>query len=227
VRIAIVSDIHGNLPALEAVIADIDKHSPDEIWCGGDLGWAGPWASECIERVRSAGWPTVRGNADVWITGDPQAVPDEHRHYMQAMARAHAIARRDVEWLLGLPLGHSGPGSMLLVHATPQTAFDAPMPDAPAADFSGYLDVANVVVYGHVHRAFVRRLVDGTIVCNTGSVGLPMDGDSATYLLVDRDGPEFTLRHRRVDYDRQAAVAEAQLIGPPIGPHFLEASGEG
>ena len=226
-RIAILSDIHGNLPALEAVIGDIHAQSPDEIWCGGDLAFFGPWATECIEAIRATGWPTVRGNTDVWITGDPQGVTDdEQRDYMTKMAEAHAIASDDAAWLLELPVGHSGPGSILLVHASPESPFDAPMPDAPAAEFSIYLDKASVVVYGHVHRAFARRLADGTLVCNTGSVGLPLDGTTASYLLVDTDGPEFLLRHRRIAFDREAAAKRASQVGGPIGEHFLDNLGE-
>jgi predicted phosphodiesterase len=227
VRIAILSDVHGNLPALEAVMSDIESQAPDEVWCGGDLAFFGPWAVECIEVIRATGWPTVRGNTDVWITGDPQSLTDEaQRAYMTAMADAHSISSNDAAWLLRRPIGHSGPGSILLVHASPESPFDAPMPDAPAADFSIYLDKASVVVYGHVHRAFARRLADGTLVCNPGSVGLPSDGTTASYMLVDADGPEFLLRHRRVEFDRAAAAARGRAVGGPIGKHFLETLGE-
>ena len=216
-RIAVISDIHGNLPALEAVLDDVDRQGVDEIWCGGDLAWGGPWASECIARVRDAGWPTVRGNTDVWVTGDPQTVEaPEDRAHVHAMAEAHAVSKDDARWLISLPLGHSGPGSVLLVHATPQSPFVGPMPDAPAAEFSPYEGEAAIVLYGHVHRAFVRRLSDGTIVCNTGSVGFPMDADSACYLLVDSSGPEWTLQHRRVEFDRDHVLAEARKAGGPI-----------
>jgi diadenosine tetraphosphatase ApaH/serine/threonine PP2A family protein phosphatase len=199
------------------VCEDLESQGVDEVWCGGDLAWGGPWASECIERVRAAGWPTVRGNTDVWITGDPQTVAsDEDRRRLQSMADAHAISPDDARWLVGLPLGHSGPGSLLLVHATPQSPFVGPLPDAPAAEFQPFENQAAVVVYGHVHRAFVRRLADGTIVCNSGAVGFPMDAESACYLVIDRNGPEWTLVHRRVAFDRAAVIAEARRRGGPI-----------
>ncbi|CAN5631149.1 metallophosphoesterase family protein [soil metagenome] len=225
-RIAILSDIHGNLPALEAVQADLAEQSPDQVWCGGDLGWTGAWASECIERVRATEWPTIKGNTDVWITGDPQSVdaPGE-REELQRVAAAHDISDDDARWLIGLPLGHSGPGSILLVHGTPQSPFDAPMPDASPSDFAPYENAATLVVYGHVHRAFLRRLADGTLVCNTGSVGLPADGDTASYLVIDRDGPDLTIRHRRVAFDRKAAAQGARDIGGPLGQRFLESLG--
>lgn len=222
-RIAILSDIHGNLMALDAVMSDVEKQSPDEIWCGGDLGWGGPWAAECIDRVRDAGWPTVRGNTDVWLTGDPQTVQDpERRAWMQQMAAAHDVGAERAAWLMQLPLGHSGSGSLLLVHGTPHSPFEAPLPEAPAADYAEYESHAKIVVFAHVHVAFVRRLGDGTIVCNTGSVGLPKDGPTACYVLIDQHGPEWTIKHRRVAYDRRAALAQAERVGAPAGSFFAE-----
>lgn len=225
-RIAVVSDIHGNLLALDAVMTDMERFSPDEVWCAGDLGWLGPWAGECIDRVRAAGWPTVKGNADVWITGDPQTVddPNERDEFMK-IAAAHDISEDQARWLLNLPLGHSGSGSMLMIHGTPQSAFDAPLPDAPPAEFSIYEGQAALVVYGHVHQGFVRRLSDGTIVANPGSVGIPLDDTTASYLLIDRQGANFTLRHRRVAYDRRGAIAQAQHNDSAASRRFLKMLG--
>ena len=216
-RVAIVSDIHGNLPALEAVMNDLEEHSPDQVWCGGDIAWGLPWASECIEVVRDAGWTTIKGNTDVWITGDPQTLdsPADREELIEA-AKWHDISREQAEWLLNLPIGHSGPGSLLLVHGTPNSPFVGPQPDAPAREFEPYEGHASIVVYGHVHRSFVRRLSDGTVVANAGSLGMPMDGTSACYLLVSRDGPEWLMQHRRVAFDRDAVVAEAQRRGGPF-----------
>ena len=226
-RLAVVSDVHGNLLALDAVMTDMERFAPDEVWCAGDLGWLGPWAAECIDRIRSAGWPTVKGNADVWITGDPQTVDDEEQRLEYiAIAAAHGLTEEDDRWLLNLPLGHSGPGSVLMVHGTPHTAFDAPLPDSPTADFAEYEGQAALVIYGHVHQAFVRRLTDGTIVANPGSVGIPLDDTTASYLLIDRDGPNFTFRHRRVAYDRRGAIAQARHNDNPASRRFLRMLGE-
>ncbi len=201
----------------------MDEQSPDQVWCGGDLGWGGLWASECIQRVREAGWTTVKGNTDVWIAGDPQTITDpEEREHHKAMAAQHAISPDDALWLVNLPLGHSGPGSLLLVHGTPRSCFDAPMPDAPSSEFQIYEGAAKLVVFAHVHHAFSRRLKDGTIVCNTGAVGLPSDGLTASYLLVDLDGPEITFRHRRIEYDRRAVIAEARRTPDPLGSWVLK-----
>ena len=218
-----LSDIHGNLQALEAVIEDLEKQSPDEVWCGGDIAWGAPWGSECIQETRRRGWRTVRGNTDVWITGDPQTVEsEEDRKKLIALAQAHDISNEDSQWLLNLPIGHSGPGSILLVHGTPKSPFVAPLPTAATSEFDVFQGKATLVVYGHVHHAFVRRLAAGTLVCNTGSVGLPMDGEAASYLLIDQKGPELMLRHRRVPFDRSSAIDEAKKIGGLVAEHFVE-----
>jgi putative phosphoesterase len=216
-RIAILSDIHGNLLALDAVMTDMEKHSVDAVWCGGDIGWGGPWASECIDRVREAGWETVRGNTDIWITGDPQTIETEQeRRRLADIAAVHAISEDDANWLTSLPLGYTPAGSILLVHGTPQSPFVAPLPDSPPSEFLVYEDQAQVVVYGHVHHAFVRRLAGGTIVANTGSVGMPMDDETASYLLIDRDGVDITMRHRRVTFDRRAVIAQLKRTPEPL-----------
>ena len=222
-RIAVLADIHGNLPALEAVVADIGRQSPDEVWCGGDIAWGGPWAKECIAVVRDEGWKTVRGNTDVWITGDPQTVDSaEQRAELQEVAEAHAIDESDAQWLVNLPLGHAGPASVLLVHGTPETPFTAPEPEAPAADFQVYEGQAALIVYGHVHQAFARRLREGTLVANTGAVGLPKDGHTASYLVIDQNGPDIMLRHRRVAFDIDGAIDAARARSGRVAERFVE-----
>jgi predicted phosphodiesterase len=222
-RIAVVSDIHGNLPALEAVLKDLPIVSPDDVWCGGDVAWGGPWASECIGHVREQEWTTVKGNTDIWITGDPQTVESrEDRARLAELAQAHDISAEDEKWLLNLPLGHSGPGSILLVHASPGSPFSAPQPEDPSSHFEIYEGRASLVVYGHIHRAFTRRLKEGTLVCNSGSVGFPKDGGSACYLVIDQEGSDFVLRHRRVYYDRHGAIGEAEGIGGAVSDLFIE-----
>ena len=225
-RIAILSDIHGNLMALDAVMTDIESQSPDQIWCGGDLAWGGPWPRECIARVREAGWPTVRGNTDVWLTGDPQTIesPDERRE-VSGFAAAHDLSDDDLKWLANLPMGHAGPSGMLLVHASPESAFTAPGPEDSPADFEPYEGRAQLIVYAHIHKAFVRRLRDGTLIANTGAVGFPKDAVTASYLLIDIDAPDVTLTHRRVEFDRRAGIAQARAMGAPIGDFFIQTLG--
>jgi predicted phosphodiesterase len=222
-RTAVVSDIHGNLIALDAVMTDLERQGVDQVWCGGDIGWGGPWATECIARVREAGWTTIRGNTDVWLTGDPQTITsEEDRRAHAEIAAIHNISQDDATWLANLPLGHHPAGSILLIHGTPQSPFNAPDMDSPASEFEIYADAAQFVVYGHVHQAFVRRLAGGTVVVNTGSVGMPRDAETAAYLLIDRSGPDVTFRHRRVEFDRRAVIAEGRLTPEPLRARILE-----
>jgi predicted phosphodiesterase len=120
-------------------------------------------------------------------------------------------------------VGHSGPGSILLVHGTPESPFTAPGPVAPSAEFLVYDGSASLVVYGHIHEAFVRRMSDGTLVANAGSVGLPKDGPMASYLIVHRGGTDLLLRHRRVPFDIDDAIKRAEEAGGPVAGRFIEA----
>ena len=202
---------------------DVDQQAVDQIWCAGDLGWLGPRARECISYVKDAGWPTVLGNSDVWIAGDPQTVEgDEARETHKEIAAQHAISDEDARWLVSLPIGHSGPGSLLMVHGTPETPFAAPFPEDPPAAFTPYEGKAGLVIFGHVHMSFVRQLSDGTVVANPGSVGLPADGTTASYMLVDQQGPSWTIRYRRVEFDVSSVIEQARAFGGPAGERFIE-----
>lgn len=222
-RIAVLADIHGNLTALEAVMKDVDQQAPDQIWCGGDIGWLGPRAAECISYVRDAGWPTVKGNTDVWIAGDPQTVEgDEARRKHLEIAAQHSIPDDDARWLVSLPLGHTAPGSLLMVHGTPDSPFTAPLPDDPPAAFTPYEGKSALVIFGHVHLPFVRQLSEGNVVANPGSVGLPGDDAAASYMLIDQQGPHWTIRHRRVEFDVESVIEQARGFGGPAGERFLQ-----
>jgi predicted phosphodiesterase len=192
---------------------DVDQYAPDEIWCAGDIGWLGPRASECIAYVRDAGWPTVKGNCDVWIAGDPQTIEDPRaREEHNDIAAAHNISADDARWLVSLPIGHTGPGSLLMVHGTPESPFKGPLPDDPPAEFTAFEGKAALVIFGHVHVPFTRQLSDGTMVANPGSVGLPADGVTASYMLIDQHGPCWTIRHRRVEFDVNSVLEQARAF---------------
>ncbi|MBL8222208.1 MAG: metallophosphoesterase family protein [Bryobacterales bacterium] len=195
-RIAIVSDIHGNLAALEAVRADLRDASPDLVLHGGDLADSGPHPAEVVDCIRALGWPGVMGNTDEMLfrpealeafaatSRAPASVWATVRENAAA-ARAELGAER-LAWMAGLPRVMVRE-ELALVHAGPADLWRAP--DAKAADEElvavyGALGAA-VVVYGHIHVPFVRSM-DGLMVANAGSVGLPFDGDPrASYLLVE------------------------------------------
>ena len=217
-RLAVVSDVHGNLTALEAVLADLERRGVQTVVHGGDLALAGAQGAEVVDRIRELGWPGVVGNVDELLWR-----PEEREAQLRCAPRladllgllfdAYAPATREalgadrLEWLNGLP-GEYREGELLVLHASPGDLWRAPMPDAADAELRAPYEQlgARVVVYGHIHRPFVRRLGDDLTVANSGSVGSPFDGDPrASYLLVDDADPEVV----RVEYDVER---EARLV---------------
>ena len=229
-RVALVSDVHGNLTALEAVIADLDRRGVDLVIQGGDLALMGPRPAEVIDRVRELGWPGVVGNTDeaLWR-------PDEHeRLVQQAPATAplvdlvfntyapdarERLGDERIRWLQTLPAEYRS-DDLAVVHAAPGNLWRAPMPDASDEDLLGaYSSLgARRVGYGHIHRPFTRT-VDAVTVSNAGSVGLPWDGDPrAAYLLID-DGVPATIR---VEYDVEAEARALHAAGHPDADRLAE-----
>jgi putative phosphoesterase len=212
-RIAIVSDVHGNLPALEAVLADLAVVRPDLVVSGGDLALGGPHPVEVVDRVRELGWPGVLGNTDAVLEGE-HAIPDLARRFVAAPAArsGELLGPERVAWLTSRPMEWRGDG-VALVHAVPGDCWAIVPHDAPDGDLRetyGPLGVP-VAVYGHIHHPYVRRL-DGLTVVNSGSVSLSLDGDvRATYAVVE-DG---RVEHRRIAYDVEPVAAALVETGYP------------
>jgi putative phosphoesterase len=214
-RIAIVSDIHGNLTALEAVIADVRTTSPDLVLHGGDLAAGGARPVEVVDRVRSLGWPGVLGNTDEMLYR-PAALAEfagrlPHLKALfdaieeMAAATREALGSERLEWLQGLPQ-HQNAGSVALVHASPASVWQAPNADAADSELDSLYQPLGqpIAVYAHIHHPFVRRMTT-RVVANTGSVSLSYDGDCrASYMLVDDDGP--VVRRVAYDLDRECRV---------------------
>jgi len=209
VRIAIVSDIHGNLTALEVVIADLLDQSPDAIYHLGDLVTHGCRPAEVVDRIRDIGWKGVLGNTDemLWrpeLFANLAAAAPKLRPLYEALFQDLAPATRDllgpdrIAWLQTLPPTMDD-SELTMLHASPGNLWRAPLPDAPGQEVSAAYQVLNgrIVVYGHIHRPYIR-CVENRIVANTGSVGLSYDGDArASYLLITDGRCEI----RRVPYD--------------------------
>jgi predicted phosphodiesterase len=207
-RIAIVSDIHGNRTAFEAVLADLREISPDLIFHGGDLADAGASPAEIVDGVRDLGWPGVLGNTDEMLIRpdcltefserSPQLQPLFAVIAEMAAATRESIGEERLNWLRGLPQSQVH-GPMALVHASPESAWRAPLPESSDAELEsvyGPLGQA-IAIYAHIHRPHIRTLGRLT-VANTGSVSLSYDGDRrASYLLLDGSKPEI----RRVEYE--------------------------
>jgi len=222
-RIALVSDVHGNLTALEAVIADIDRRGVDRVIHGGDLALMGARPAEVIDRIRQLEWPGVVGNTDeaLWR-------PDEHERLLEGARQlaplfdlifgAYAPDTRErlgderLGWLRELPAEHRD-DRLAVVHAQPGDLWRAPMPDASDDELARtYAPLGSERVgYGHIHRPFVRAL-DRLTVANAGSVGLPWDHDPrASYLLVADGAPSIV----RVEYDVEQEIQALHASGHP------------
>jgi predicted phosphodiesterase len=221
-RIAIVSDIHGNRTAFEAVLADLRQTSPDLILHGGDLADAGTSPAEIVDRIRDLGWQGVVGNTDEMLYRPESltefAIQSPGLQSLFAVVQEMAVATREVlgeerlAWLRGLPRSQTH-GPMALVHASPESPWRAPAPEASDAELeSVYSPLGQpIAIYAHIHRSYIRR-VSGMIVANTGSVSLSYDGDRrARYLLLDESEPAI----RRVEYDVDRELKALSSCGLP------------
>jgi predicted phosphodiesterase len=221
-RIAIISDIHDNLTAFQAVLADLRETSPDLTLHGGDLVSGGSSPAEVVDRVRDLGWRGVFGNTDEAIARPetleefasqspaPPSLWDAVRD-MTAFTR-EALGEERIAWLGALPRVVIHP-PVALVHASPASAWRSPLADATDAELeSTYLPLGQAIaVYGHIHKSFVRNLA-GLTVINTGSISQSFDGDPrASYLLIDNG----TSRIRRVEYDIEREINTITTRGLP------------
>jgi predicted phosphodiesterase len=222
VRIAIVSDIHGNRTAFEAVLADLKRTSPDFILHGGDLADGGSSPVEIVDRMRDLGWPGVVGNTDEMLfrpesltefAGQlPKLQPMFAAIGEMAAATREMLGEERLAWLRGLPRMQVH-APMALVHASPESLWRAPAPEASDAELEAvYAPLGQpVAIYGHIHRSYIRSLSEMT-VANTGSVSMSYDGDRrAGYLLLDGSTPTI----RRVEYDVDRELRALAACGLP------------
>lgn len=221
-RIAIVSDIHGNRTAFEAVLADMRKTSPDVVLHGGDLADAGSSPVAIVDHIRSFGWQGVVGNTDQMLTNpetfeefanqSPKLQPLWAVLREMATATREALGEERLAWLRSLPIAQIH-APIALVHARPQSPWRAPIPEANDDELHSLYEPLgqSIVVYGHIHRPYIRS-TSRMIVANAGSVGLPYDGDRrASYLLID----DYKLEIRRVEYDLKSELGALSRSGFP------------
>jgi predicted phosphodiesterase len=200
--LALLYDVHGNLPALEAVLADAETRGAERFLLGGDYALFGAWPAETVARLDELDATWIRGNVDRW-TAVPDDAPDE---VMGAIAICRDLLGADrVARLAALP-EHVVLDGVRYCHASPSSDVDGFGADEDGRD-RGLLAGADEgrVVFGHTHLQFRRRSPAGPELVNPGSVGIPLDGDHrAAYALADARG-ELTLR--RVDYAWAASAA--------------------
>ena len=219
-RVAALYDVHGNMPALEAVLTELEKEPVDVIVVGGDFS-AGPHAAEVVDRLRALGDRVrfLRGNADRELA-DLGWQPDDQAAARVAWMRERLGDER-LAFLRTLPehvvLDVAGLGRVLFCHGSPRSDLEILTRATPAerlrAAVAG-VDAA-VVVCGHTHAQWSRE-VDGVRVVNAGSVGLPYEGRSGAYWA--RLGP--SVEHRRTPYELEAAAARYREVGFPDADEY-------
>jgi diadenosine tetraphosphatase ApaH/serine/threonine PP2A family protein phosphatase len=216
-KFAVISDVHANLEALEAVLLEVDA---EDVYCLGDLVDYGAQPNEVIQAVRERRIPCVLGNHD-WaaLTGDGSMF--NARAAMSSVWSRKVLSDGSVEFLRSLPqemrpelrvpayFAHGSPDDRLWEYVDPRTHSDL---------FGHYLDRAKVRLmgFGHTHIPYVWK-EDGRTVFNPGSVGQPRDGDwRASFAEVTLDGRDITVEIRRVEYDREGAAAKIRQAGLPV-----------
>ena len=206
--LALLYDVHGNLPALEAVLADAREQGAERYVLGGDYALFGGWPRETVELLRTlapALW--IRGNADRWVQAPDEGVDPGAVDFTRAALGSDLVAE-----LAALP-ERAQLEDTLICHASPVSDMRSFRPE-PAEDeaelLAGVTDPR--VVFGHTHLPFFRTSTHrGIELVNPGSVGMPLDGDPrAAYALVAPDG---AVEHRRVPYDHAAAAARVRWAG--------------
>jgi putative phosphoesterase len=225
-RIAIFSDIHGNVHALDAVLADIRAQQPDATYCLGDLVGYGAHPNEVIERIRREGVPTIMGNYDDGVGFDRDECGCAYREDAE-----RERGQRSLEWTKARVTGHNkaylralppeirlaaDKTRVLLVHGSPRKMNEYLFEDRPRSSFQRLAASSNadVIVFGHTHKPYVKE-VDGVLFVNAGSVGKPKDGDRrACYVMLDLS-ERASAAFRRVEYDVASAAAAIRATDLP------------
>jgi putative phosphoesterase len=224
-RIAICSDIHANVPALTAVLADIEQQQHvDRVYCLGDLVGYAPFPNEVIARIRDAGIPTIMGNYDDGVGFDRDECgcayrePEEQQRGDRSLmwTRAH-VTPENKAFLRELQkeIRFEADGRrLLLVHGSPRRINEYLFEDRPISSFQRLASSSNadIIAFGHTHKPYMK-LVDGVLFLNVGSVGKPKDGDwRACYVILDTGTAD--VQFVRMPYDIKTvtdAIRESEL----------------
>ena len=224
-KIALLSDVHGNLPALEAVLDDVAADAADGLWyCGDFLGYA-PFPNEVVQKLREANAVSIIGNYDLKVLAFAQKqeswkgkkTPEK---YVAFQWNYEHLSQETRAYLESLPqerrLDADGL-TALLVHGSPDSVEEHLGSQTPEQRFEELAEKAgaDLIACGHSHEAFVKRVKQMWFV-NPGSVGRPEGGDwRASYALLDLAGGDLKVEHRRVEYDIDRVVRAVQAAGLP------------
>jgi putative phosphoesterase len=226
-QLAVITDIHANLPALEAALARIEELGIDDVFCGGDLVGYGPHPNEVCALIAERGIPTIYGNYDYAIARDLDdcgcAYITPHDRELGQQSVEWTLARTDQsskDFMRDLPFDlhpRVGDTSVHLVHGSPRKVNEYLFEDKPASLYERLAKAENdsVLVFGHTHKPWVR-VYGGVLFVNCGSVGKPKDGDPRGAFAVLRaadNGVDVTIE--RVKYDAEAVARQVSAAGLP------------
>ena len=226
-RVAVITDIHANLPALLATLARIEALGIERVYCGGDLVGYGPHPDEVCALVQERGIPTIYGNYD-------HAIARDHEDCGCAYVNEHdrALGQRSVEWTLAntgasakafmreLPFDLRftvGATEVHLVHGSPHKVNEYLFDDKPARLYErlAAVETAGVLVFGHTHQPWIAEHGDVLFV-NCGSVGKPKDGDPrGAFAVLEDAGGHVAARIELAAYDAGAVAAQVRDTGLP------------
>jgi predicted phosphodiesterase len=223
-RIALISDIHANLPALEAVVADTKAVRAETFICAGDVIGFGPYPKECVDMVRGLCQVIVAGNHEraMGWNEDPRCIPQLAKIAKEAEVHARKeLFGPDIQWLAGLGYEagvYLSGKELFVVHGSPwDPLYTGIRPEEdPERIRKGFMHIDfDFAVLGHTHRQMVLTgVLDRATLINPGTVGLPLDGDPrAAWTLLDLDNGR--VEPRRVAYDVESTVRELRYLSGP------------
>lgn len=229
-RLAFLADIHGNLPALEAVIADLQRHSPDAVYLVGDQINRCPWTNEVLDLLDELGWQKIFGNHEYIISRirTPENFPPftEQKRFptlwwtQAQLSAAHLANMRQLPAELTLTFDNAP--AIYMTHGIPGNCFRGFVAEDDDAKFLNALTSVqpNYAIVAHTHRP-LNRTVGRWHVLNPGSVGLPYNGDPrAQYLLLNLKDGKWTPDFCQIDYDlgRLSAAFDSSKMRQEVGP---------
>lgn len=225
--VAVITDIHANLPALEAALERIDQLGIEQVYCGGDLVGYGPHPNEVCALIEDRQIPTIYGNYDYAIARDLEdcgcAYVNQHDRDLGQQSVDWTLAhtnQRSKHFMRGLPFDmrfELGGKRVRLVHGSPRKVNEYLFEDKPARTFERIAagSDCDTLVFGHTHQPWIHRY-SGVLFVNCGSIGKPKDGDPrAAFAILETDGDQAAVRIERVEYDADSAAREVASAGLP------------
>jgi putative phosphoesterase len=226
-RIAVLSDIHGNLLALDACLVDLESQgSADAIVVAGDLCLGGPKPKKVLQRLEEIGAACVRGNTDRYLSEDSSKEKFAPGESARIAWTRREIGERWISWLKELPFAlriGEDENQLLVVHANPKTDDEHLWPDAEDDVLRRLVgeEAAAVIAFGHLHLPYVR-MWRGKLLANVASAGLPKDGDPrAGYAIFTERKGGWEIKHRRVAFDVKRAATQLADSGIPESTELI------